>query len=112
MNPPKDYAAGAEMMLDIVGRFRELEPLFALPPKNVALIASVLEVGRYIARNQAARTMLLAVASETHRRSLPEPTVMMLRVALEHHGIEPLYVPLASLGIPGELVPMGRGGSS
>lgn len=110
MNVPRDYEAGAQLTVDVVGRFAEHGPEFAMPPREVALLASLTDVGKYLARNDVARSLLLALEAECLRRKLEDfPTAMMLRVALEHHGIEPQWMPFDQLGIPGELMPMGRG---
>jgi hypothetical protein len=101
---------------DIVGRWQficDRRPVFRLPLRDVVLIASIEDIGQYIATNESAQQLLSALRSECDRRKLPDyPTVMMLRAALDYFGLPWTAVPYEALGIPGVVLPMTKGGSS
>ncbi len=113
---PPGYEEGAEMTYEIVGRFLEEAvsgpPEFGMPGPEVALIASISDVlGTNLPRNAAARKLLHELMAESKRRNLDYPTVMMLRMSLEMHGVPITVVPLGELGIHGTVISTGtRGG--
>jgi hypothetical protein len=103
------YDEGANLTYELVGRFKAFAPLFAMPPKEIALLASLADVGKTLARNGAAHWLVDELLTECDRRRLSDyPTVMMLRITLEMHNIPIMVVPFAELGIKGKLMPMGR----
>lgn len=99
-----------------MGRFRifgSARPEFWFPPREIALLASIADVGKNIARNDAARELIAQLMKECDRRKLNDyPTVMMLLTALDYHGIPFKHVPFEELGIRGKFVPMGKGGDT
>jgi hypothetical protein len=103
---PAAYVAAAEMTGELVRRARTTGPRFRLPPRKIALAASLADVGERLALNAAARELLAELEAEAIRRKLEDgPTVMMLRAALELNGIPVRFVPLAELGLP---IPPGQ----
>lgn len=116
MNRAESYETGARLTFELVGRFKIFgsgRPEFAMPPRELALIASLADVGKQLARNDAARELLSQILKECDRRKLDDyPTVMMLRTALEHYGIPITWVAFEELGLKGTFTPMGRGGST
>lgn len=103
---PAGYTATCEMTDELVRRARGAGPRFRFPPRKVALLASVADVGARLAQNQAALDLVAELIAETGRRKLGDyPTIMMLRATLELNGIPIKFVPLAELGLsvqPGE----------
>ncbi len=97
--PPAGYLAAAAMTDELVRRARGTGPRFRFPPRNMALGASLADVGERLALNDAALALLAELAAESTRRKLDDgPTAMMLRAALELNGIPVRFVPLAELG--------------
>ena len=80
-------------------------PAFALPAPEI-LFAATLDQAPRICRNAAAQE-LSALFCEAGRQFSPngEPTILMLRVALDACGVEPESVTLGELGF----VPLGDG---
>jgi hypothetical protein len=75
-------------------------PIFALPFKEIGLIASLEgELADRIARNDAAKHLMKVFQGLA---STPEelPTVMMLEGVLKWCDVTPLRVPLVDLGLP------------
>lgn len=100
MTKADTYEAGGDLTFEMVGQHKAFRPLFALPPKDTALIASLYDVGPQLCRNQAARELLRALLLECDRRELGDyPTVLMLQACLELHQIPIERVPFAELGI-------------
>jgi hypothetical protein len=110
---PEDvsYELGAQLTFRVLERFKMFGPEFQFPPPDIALIASIADVGKYLARNETARVVIRELMSECDRLQLGDyPTAMMLRVCLEQLDIPIKWVPFAELGIPGKLQPMGPRG--
>jgi len=116
MKGDNDYNAGANLTYEVVRNFRVFGsgvPEFAFPPRHIALIASLKDIGDKLCRNDAAREMLqLLFAACDYRKLSDYPTAMMLRVALDAAGIPITFVPFEELGIKGKMVPMGQRGQS
>lgn len=104
----RDYERGCTLTVEVVNRFKPRGPAFAFPPRDIAFIASLADVGEKLARNDVARELVVALLAACVRLD-DAPTVMMLRVALEVAGIPISYVSFEELGITGQLVPLGRG---
>lgn len=110
---PPAYQRGLVLMYRTLERFRMFAPEFQLPTRDVALIASLADVGKYIARNEAARVVIREAMSECDRLQLGDyPTTMMLDVCLQELGIAVKRVAFEELGIPGNVMPLAKGGSS
>jgi hypothetical protein len=106
----ESYQAGANVTFVVVGQFKIFDPKFRFPPPEIALIASIVDVGKYLARNTVAHQLLKELMKECDRLKLGDyPTAMMLRVCLEEHNVPIEYVPFDELGIPGKLVRMAKG---
>lgn len=119
MTKPRDpdevtYELGGQLTYRVLERFKIFVPEFQFPPRDVALIASIADVGKYIARNETARVVLRELMAECDRLKLPDyPTAMMLRVCLEELDIPIKWLEtVADLGIPGKLVRMKGGPQS
>ena len=87
---PEDstYELGAQLTFRVLERFKIFGPEFQFPPPDIALIASIADCGKYLARNETARVVLRELMSECDRLQLGDyPTAMMLRVALEELDI-------------------------
>jgi hypothetical protein len=100
------YHQAAEMTLEIVREFRMFgsgRPDFVAPSRRIGLIADLRDVGKYVARNDAARELLAKLQKAFARADVPPPTLMMLLVALDMCGIPAKEVPFEELGIPGTL---------
>lgn len=110
------YEAGANLTYEVVRDFQIFgpgRPEFAFPPRDIALIASLKDVGDKLCRNDAARELLqLLLSACDHRKIGDYPTVMMLRAVLDLRGIPFTIVPFAELGLEGQMIPMGKGGVS
>ncbi len=105
-----DYNAGANLTFEIVGAYKVRAPRFRFPPEGVALIASIADVGDNLCVNSSARDLVAYLLAECKRRKLGDfPTVMMLQVCLEMHGLEVDRVPFEDLGIKGEMMPLATG---
>jgi len=101
-----DYNAGANLTYEIVGAYKIRAPRFRFPPRDIALIASIADVGDNLAVNTAARDLVAFLIAECDRRKLGDyPTVMMLRTCLEMHRVEIDFVPFEDLGIAGGASP-------
>lgn len=99
MSGSAGYDATCAMTDELVRRFKATGPKFVFPPRNIALIASVIDVGVKLAQNGAARDLVAELIAETRRRKICDyPTVMMLRTTLELNGIPIKFVPLDKLG--------------
>jgi hypothetical protein len=118
MDVSESYKLGAELAADLMGQFIMFEladvPMFAMPPKEIALIASIDEIGEYLVRNDSARELVgMLVREFKGRKQVDCPTVMILRACLDMYGIPINYVSsFEELGIPGKFLPMGYGGSA
>ncbi len=78
------------------------QPLFALPPKEIGLIASIEgPLLHRIARNAAALELLLLFQEIGLAVGGPDayPTVFMLKLVLERCGVKSLSVSLRELGV-------------
>lgn len=102
------YELGAKLTVVVLERFKMFGPEFQFPPPDVALIASIADVGQYLARNETARVVIRELMTECDRLQLGDyPTAMMLRVALEELDIPIKWVAFHELGIPGSVVRRG-----
>jgi hypothetical protein len=103
-----DYEVGADLTFQVVGAYKVREPLFRFP-QDVALIASIADIGDKLCVNTAARDLVAFLLAECQRRGLSDfPTAMMLRASLELHQMEVQWVPFGELGIGGSPFPTGR----
>ena len=93
------YERCAELTHEMVGRFKADAPAFVMPPKEIAIIGPLTGIGPRLACNTAAVHLLAAVVSACKRRGWDDPTVMMLRVALDMHEIHYEVVSLSDLGL-------------
>lgn len=88
-------------------------PEFVFPPPEVAIIGSIVDVGDKLARNDAARELIARLIKEFDRRKMKDyPTVMMLKICLEKHGIPIKTVPFEELGLKGKWQRMDGGAGS
>lgn len=100
MNAPDGYEQTAQITVDMVGRYKPFGPEFVMPLREVAIIASIADVGASLARNHIARDLVATLIAECIQRGLADvPTVMMLRIALEHNHVPFKEVPFDELGI-------------
>jgi hypothetical protein len=105
MKAHPDYERTCNMTHRLVGRFKDRCPLFAFPDREVALIASVADIGEKLARNDAARELVAKLLSETKVLGLPDyPTTLMLLVCLEDHCIPIQRVEFHELGLEGTVI--------
>jgi hypothetical protein len=112
--PPPGYLAACELTDEVVGHYKAaFKPLldrgvnvpdFVFGPPDVAIAASLADVGYRLVRNTEARRLLVKLLEESERRNIDYPTVMMLQAALEMHGIRYARVSLEELRLPAELV--------
>ena len=58
-------------------------PRFAFPPKDIALIADLRDIGQRLARNESARRLVDELNEAVLQLTGQAPTAMMLRVILE-----------------------------
>lgn len=106
----RNYELGAELTYRVLERFKLFGPEFQFPPPEIALLASVADVGKYLARNETARVVIRELMSDCDRLKLGDyPTAMMLLVCLEEHDIPIKRVPFEELGIPGTFIRMAGG---
>lgn len=104
-----DMSAGYEFGITLIRRavrrwlaeFPDDPPRFALGPNGIAIIASVtLEgLGKVIARNEAARLVLDAALGFCKAAGAQDPTLIMLKIALELEEIPTEDISLAELGL-------------
>lgn len=100
-----NYELGAKLTVVVLERFKMFGPEFQFPSPDIALIASIADCGKYLARNEAARVVIRELMSECDRLQLGDyPTAMMLRVALEELDIPIKWVEFHELGIPGQVL--------
>jgi hypothetical protein len=106
------YQQGAQLVYEVVGRFKIFGsgvPEFLFPPKGVALLASLKDVGANLANNDAARDLLAGIFADWEARELADwPTAMMLQVCLEAHEIPIKRVPFEELGLRVSNIYAGR----
>lgn len=95
----EDYERGAAITYNIVRDWKGEAPRFAFPPKEIALLADLRDIGERLARNEGARKLTALLIKRCVERTGQAPTVMMLRVILDELGIEVEYVSLGELGI-------------
>ncbi len=105
----RSYNQACELTYELVVRWKPRAPEFVFPPRDIAFVAGLDEVGEYLARNDAARELLAAIVSESRRRLGEAPTVMMLSAALELAEIPFARVPFAELGMKGQVFPLRSG---
>jgi hypothetical protein len=77
------YERGAQITYAIVSTWRGAPPRFAFPPKDVALMADLRDVGDKLARNDAARELVALLIKRCVERTGEAPTAMMLRIVLD-----------------------------
>jgi len=111
LKPNDTYDRGAELTFQIVGAYKIRAPRFRFPHPEIALIASIADVGDKLCVNPAARDLVAFLMAECDRQKLGDyPTVMMLRASLEMHRIDVDYVPIEDLNIvAGGMSPLPRG---
>jgi hypothetical protein len=95
----ENYERGAEITYRLIRDWPGEVPRFAFPPKEIALLADLRDVGERLARNEGARRLLALLIKRCVERTGNAPTAMMLRVVLEELGIDVEYVSLGELGI-------------
>lgn len=94
--------ATCDMTYEVVRRFHLLhtQARFAFPPREIALLASLADIGHRLCRNGNARALVNELLAESTRRGHRDfPTAMMLRVVLDQLGISWEPVPLSELGL-------------
>ena len=110
--PPAGYLRCCDWLDARVGRLLaegDGEPRFVLPPRTIALVGDLGEMGGRIARNAAARKLV----AECHALTGDErPTIVMLAVVLERRGIDVERVTLDALGLGAAVPYFGRDGAS
>jgi hypothetical protein len=94
-----NYERGAEITFAIVRDWKGGPPRFAFPPKGVALIADLRDIGQRLARNDAARELVTLLIKRSVERTGHAPTAMMLLVVLEKLGRPIERVSLSELGL-------------
>ncbi|HET7485852.1 MAG TPA: hypothetical protein VFJ64_10830 [Solirubrobacterales bacterium] len=94
-----NYNAGAELTWRIVQAWQGERPRFAFPPRNIALIADLRDIGERLARNDAAKKLVALLIDHCVKETGQAPTAMMLRVVLEQSGIPIEYVAPSELGL-------------
>jgi hypothetical protein len=105
VNAPADYELAGQLTFRVLERFKMFGPEFQFPPKEIAFIASIADVGKHLARNATAHAVIRELISECDRLKLCDyPTTMMLRVCLEDLDIPIKWVPFDELGIAVRMV--------
>lgn len=111
--PAVEYELGCQLTYEVVGQFKIFGsgvPLFAMTSKEIAILASIKNVGHQLARNTAAHELINRLCEEADRREYGDyPTVMMLRLCLEKYEIPIQELPFQELGIKGTVMPFMRG---
>lgn len=77
----------------------EEPPRFAFPPKEIALIADLRDVGDRLARNGSAQRLVEHLIDQVVFITGEAPTAMMLRVMLEELGQQIEWVSPSELGL-------------
>jgi hypothetical protein len=80
------YEAGAELTAKMIREWRGGQLRFAFPPREVALLADLRDIGHRLARNDAARELVNQLIERCVEATGQAPTAMMLRVILEMEG--------------------------
>lgn len=95
------YELGAQLTHAIVKAWIEkADPVrFAFPPREIALVADLRQVGQKLARNESARQLVDQLNEHVVSVTGHAPTAMMLRVILEDLGVEIEWVPPSELGL-------------
>jgi hypothetical protein len=93
------YEKGAELCAKLVGEAKTTAPAFRFPP--YPLLSDLGEVGQKLATNDAARELVALLCKRSRERFGPSrlPTVLMLQVSLDRHGIPYATVSLSELGL-------------
>ncbi len=94
------YKRAAELTYRLVRGWKGETLRFAFPPKEIALIADLRDIGNRLARNDSARSMVALIIKRCVERHGEAPTAMMLRVSLEMAGLPIETVSLSELGLP------------
>jgi hypothetical protein len=92
------YKAGAELTHKLVREWRGGQLRFAFPPKEIALIRDLRDVGDRLCRSEGARELVALLIKRGVERTGEAPTAMMLRVSLEVEGHAIDWVSLSELG--------------
>jgi hypothetical protein len=99
---PSGYERGAQLTFLLVrewlGKVVE-RPRFAFPPKDIALIADLRDIGEKLARNDSARELVAHLIECVVNVTGNAPTAMMLRVVLEQLDCAVEYVAPSDLGL-------------
>jgi hypothetical protein len=101
--PPPGYVTTVDRLDRLVGMMLEakMDLRFAFPPKEIALVAGLDQIGARLARSEDAHAFIRLVVDRIwageHRAKIP--TANMLARVLEVRGIAIQRVPLAEIGI-------------
>lgn len=105
------YERGARLTLRLIQDWLREDidepPLFQFPPKEVALLADLRDIGQKLAVNDSAHRLVDHLIKRVVERTGQAPTTMMLRIALEVAGLRWQDCTLDELGLSGVL-PAGR----
>lgn len=101
MTERESYERGAQLTYELVlgWAHREGPPVFAFPPRDVAVLADLRDIGAKLARNDSARELVTHLIDQVVEATGQAPTAMMLRVVLEEVGYPIQWVPLEELGL-------------
>jgi hypothetical protein len=94
-----EYIRVAEITARVVRDWIGEVPRFALPPREIALIADLRDIGARLVRNDGARQLLALLIRRCVERTGDAPTVIMLDTALDYVGIAVERVSLSDLGL-------------
>lgn len=99
------YNEGAELTFALMKRWfsrlapGEEAPRFAFPPKEIALLADLRDIGKRLARNGPAQRLVDHLIDQVVFATGQAPTAMMLRVMLEELGQPIEWVSCSELGL-------------
>lgn len=95
----ESYERGAQIVLNLVRDWSGEPPRFRFPPREIALLADLRDVGQRLALNDGASELVELLVKRCLERTGQAPTALMLRVVLEQLHIPIETVPLSSLGL-------------
>jgi len=99
----ESYERGARLTFVVVKMWLEDPrlklPRFRFPPRDIALIGDLRDIGQRLAVNDGARELLAHLIKRSIERTGNAPTAMMLRGVLEELGHPIEVVSLSELGI-------------
>lgn len=102
MNKEDTYNLGANLTHALIKKWLRRDgesPRFAFPPKEVALIADLRDVGKNLARNDSARGLVDHLIDQVVFQTGQAPTAMMLLIILEDLGQSVERLSFSELGI-------------